>query len=71
MDIGQPSSGINSVETLVAQETFVHIVISWFLFTQMKSYFATYEEFFQENLSKLHAHFEKQGLTPDLYIIDW
>ena len=38
---------------------------------QMKSYFATYEEFFQENLPKLHSHFEKQGLTPDLYIIDW
>lgn len=39
--------------------------------SQMKSYFATYEEFFFENLPKLHAHFEKQGLTPDLYIIDW
>ena len=41
------------------------------LYLQMKSYFATYEEFFQENLPKLHSHFEKQGLTPDLYIIDW
>ena len=31
---------------------------------QMKSYFATYEEFFQENLPKLHSHFEKQGPNP-------
>ena len=46
---------------------------SWLYFfsLQMKSYFASYEEFFLENLPKLHSHFEKANLTPDLYIIDW
>ncbi|XP_064629888.1 TBC1 domain family member 14-like isoform X2 [Lineus longissimus] len=39
--------------------------------TLMKTYFLTYEEFFQENLPKLFAHFHRQNLTPDLYIIDW
>lgn len=37
----------------------------------MQSYFSTYEEFFAENLPKLHSHFKKQAITPDLYIIDW
>ena len=37
----------------------------------MKSYFQAFEEFFEENLPKLYSHFEKQSLTPDLYIIDW
>jgi len=37
----------------------------------MQSYFYTYEEFFAENLPKLYIHFQKQGITPDLYIIDW
>ncbi|CAE1277848.1 TBC1D14 [Acanthosepion pharaonis] len=37
----------------------------------MKSYFDTYDEFFLENMPQLHRHFEKQCLTPDIYIIDW
>lgn len=37
----------------------------------IKSYFETFEEFFEENLPKLLYHFRKQNLTPDLYIIDW
>lgn len=37
----------------------------------MKSYFDTYDEFFLENMPQLHQHFEKQSLTPDIYIIDW
>jgi hypothetical protein len=37
----------------------------------MKAYFDTYEEFFQENLTKLYRHFVHHHLTPDLYLIDW
>ncbi|XP_076804679.1 TBC1 domain family member 12-like [Clavelina lepadiformis] len=37
----------------------------------MKSYFATFEVFFEENLPKLFAHFKLHNLTPDMYLIDW
>jgi hypothetical protein len=37
----------------------------------MKAYFATYCEFFKDNLPKLYQHFDKSSLTPDLYLIDW
>lgn len=37
----------------------------------MQSYFATYEEYFQENMPRLYDHFKEQKLTPDIYIIDW
>lgn len=37
----------------------------------MQSYFATYEEYFQEHMPKLYQHFQEQNLTPDMYIIDW
>lgn len=37
----------------------------------MKSYFGTFDDFFQENLSQLNKHFKQQNLTPDLYLLDW
>ena len=37
----------------------------------MQSYFATYEDYFIENLPALFTHFKDMELTPDLYIIEW
>ncbi|XP_055988892.1 TBC1 domain family member 14 isoform X1 [Sorex fumeus] len=37
----------------------------------MLTYFAAFEIFFEENLPKLFAHFKKNNLTPDIYLIDW
>ncbi|XP_026311434.1 TBC1 domain family member 14 isoform X2 [Piliocolobus tephrosceles] len=37
----------------------------------MLTYFAAFEVFFEENLPKLFAHFKKNNLTPDIYLIDW
>ncbi|XP_067858570.1 TBC1 domain family member 12 isoform X1 [Heptranchias perlo] len=37
----------------------------------MLKYFASFEVFFEENLPKLFAHFMKNNLTPDIYLIDW
>uniref|UniRef100_A0A8C2YXJ1 TBC1 domain family member 14 n=1 Tax=Cyclopterus lumpus TaxID=8103 RepID=A0A8C2YXJ1_CYCLU len=37
----------------------------------MLTYFAAFEVFFEENLPKLFAHFQKNNLTPDIYLIDW
>ncbi|XP_071441998.1 TBC1 domain family member 14-like [Hetaerina americana] len=37
----------------------------------MEAYYATYKEFFRENLPKLCHHFEQQGLSPDLYLLEW
>ncbi|XP_072112371.1 TBC1 domain family member 14-like [Mobula birostris] len=34
-------------------------------------YFAAFEVFFEENLPRLFAHFKKNNLTPDIYLIDW
>ncbi|XP_071947662.1 TBC1 domain family member 12-like [Antedon mediterranea] len=39
--------------------------------TIMQAYFATFEEYFQDNLPQLFVHFEELEVTPDLYIIDW
>ncbi|XP_042545410.1 TBC1 domain family member 12 isoform X4 [Dipodomys spectabilis] len=39
--------------------------------TMMLKYFATFEVFFEENLSKLFLHFKSYSLTPDIYLIDW
>ncbi|CAN8023570.1 unnamed protein product [Ixodes persulcatus] len=38
---------------------------------QMNAYYTLYEDFFRENLPKLFAHFQKQSLTSDLYLVDW
>lgn len=38
---------------------------------QMQTYYSAYNELFNYNLPKLFAHFEKSGLTPDLYLLDW
>uniref|UniRef100_G3RJS7 TBC1 domain family member 14 n=1 Tax=Gorilla gorilla gorilla TaxID=9595 RepID=G3RJS7_GORGO len=38
---------------------------------RMLTYFAAFEVFFEENLPKLFAHFKKNNLTPDIYLIDW
>ncbi|XP_053314229.1 TBC1 domain family member 14 isoform X1 [Spea bombifrons] len=37
----------------------------------MLTYFAAFEVFFEENLPRLFAHFKKNNLTPDIYLIDW
>lgn len=37
----------------------------------MQAYYATYDEFFLENLPRLHRHFAASALTPDLYLLDW
>lgn len=37
----------------------------------MLTYFAAFEVFFEDNLPKLFAHFKKNNLTPDIYLIDW
>uniref|UniRef100_A0A8D3AQY8 TBC1 domain family member 14 n=1 Tax=Scophthalmus maximus TaxID=52904 RepID=A0A8D3AQY8_SCOMX len=37
----------------------------------MLTYFGAFEVFFEENLPKLFAHFKKNNLTPDIYLIDW
>ncbi|XP_023977319.1 TBC1 domain family member 12 isoform X1 [Physeter macrocephalus] len=39
--------------------------------SMMLRYFATFEVFFEENLSKLFLHFKSYSLTPDIYLIDW
>uniref|UniRef100_A0A2K6LBS7 TBC1 domain family member 12 n=1 Tax=Rhinopithecus bieti TaxID=61621 RepID=A0A2K6LBS7_RHIBE len=39
--------------------------------SMMLKYFATFEVFFEENLSKLFLHFKSYSLTPDIYLIDW
>jgi len=37
----------------------------------MNAYYSTYSLFFQSNIPLLFEHFEKQKLTPDLYLVDW
>ncbi|XP_018322531.1 TBC1 domain family member 14 [Agrilus planipennis] len=37
----------------------------------MQCYYNAYKEVFNYNLPKLYGHFEKCGLTPDLYLLDW
>lgn len=37
----------------------------------MLTYFSAFEVFFEENLPKLFAHFKKNNLSPDIYLIDW
>ncbi|XP_078066351.1 TBC1 domain family member 14-like isoform X4 [Mustelus asterias] len=37
----------------------------------MLKYFAAFEVFFEENLPRLFAHFKRNNLTPDIYLIDW
>lgn len=39
--------------------------------TQMQAYYNAYNEIFNYNLPKLYSHFQKSGLTPDLYLLDW
>ncbi|KAF7270617.1 hypothetical protein GWI33_016413 [Rhynchophorus ferrugineus] len=38
---------------------------------QMNAYYAAYNQVFNNHLPRLYAHFEKAGLTPDLYLLDW
>ncbi|XP_044751449.1 TBC1 domain family member 12-like isoform X2 [Coccinella septempunctata] len=38
---------------------------------QMLAYFEAFHEVFNYNLPKLFTHFQKSGLTPDLYLLDW
>ncbi|CAG11058.1 unnamed protein product, partial [Tetraodon nigroviridis] len=37
----------------------------------MWTYFSAFEVFFEENLPKLFAHFRRNSLSPDIYLIDW
>ncbi|XP_023021601.1 TBC1 domain family member 12 [Leptinotarsa decemlineata] len=38
---------------------------------QMQAYYSAYNQVFSYNLPKLYSHFERSGLTPDLYLLDW
>lgn len=53
---------------LITQLTAYFLLV---IFSQMLTYFAAFEVFFEENLPKLFAHFKKNNLTPDIYLIDW
>lgn len=37
----------------------------------MQAYYNAYNQIFCFNLPKLYSHFERSGLTPDLYLLDW
>lgn len=37
----------------------------------MWTYFSAFEVFFEENLPQLFAHFRRNSLSPDIYLIDW
>ncbi|XP_050532350.1 TBC1 domain family member 12-like isoform X2 [Daktulosphaira vitifoliae] len=37
----------------------------------MTSYFLTYSDLLKHNLSKLSIHFNKIGLTPEMYLVEW
>ncbi|CAG9771053.1 unnamed protein product [Ceutorhynchus assimilis] len=39
--------------------------------TQMNAYYNAYNQVLNSNLPKLYGHFERAGLTPDLYLLDW
>ena len=49
------------------------LLVSFFRVNQtvMNAYYKTYEEFFKENLPKLHKHFNEHKLSPDLYLVDY
>lgn len=49
----------------------IALLVCLTLSPQMLTYFAAFEVFFEENLPKLFAHFKKNNLTPDIYLIDW
>lgn len=49
----------------------IALLVCLILSPQMLTYFAAFEVFFEENLPKLFAHFKKNNLTPDIYLIDW
>lgn len=48
-----------------------YLLVCFTFSPQMLTYFAAFEVFFEENLPKLFAHFKKNNLTPDIYLIDW
>lgn len=37
----------------------------------MQAYYATYNDFFRENLPRLASHFQESALSADLYLLDW
>jgi hypothetical protein len=39
--------------------------------SKMNNYFRIHQLLFEYNLPKLYAHFEKQSIKPDLYLIEW
>lgn len=66
--------GESSAVTCFVDWELVPIIslLTYFTFSpQMLTYFAAFEVFFEENLPKLFAHFKKNNLTPDIYLIDW
>lgn len=38
---------------------------------QMTEYFIAYDQYFEQELPKLHAHFDQLDVRPDLYLIEW
>lgn len=37
----------------------------------MQAYYSVFEQLMAENLPRIHSHFTKSHLTPDLYLLDW
>lgn len=50
-----------------------HALLAFYRLDQrkMRAYYDTYQLLLRENLPKVHAHFELQNMTPDLYLVDW
>ncbi len=37
----------------------------------MTEYFIAYDQYFEQELGKLHQHFDQLDVRPDLYLIEW
>jgi len=37
----------------------------------MTSYFSTYNDLLKYNLNRLNTHFNRIGLTSEMYLVDW
>lgn len=38
---------------------------------QMTVYFIAYDQYFEQELPKLHHHFDVLDVRPDMYLIEW
>ncbi|KAK3918628.1 TBC1 domain family member 12 [Frankliniella fusca] len=39
--------------------------------SMMQAYYSVFEQLMADNLPKIHSHFVKSHLSPDLYLLDW